>query len=92
MQQNNPYCASIDFFPLQNFPIVQVASKEREQQLQSQLDTVKHMSRAKDQQISILEHQLQNQKSKWKYDNKTLQYTVDTLGMLSIACTLSLAN
>ena len=57
------------YFSLWNFSIdiaVQVTGKEKEQQLQAGLDVFKRMSRAKDQQIIILEQELQEQKSKWK--------------------------
>ena len=37
---------------------------EKEEQLQSELDTTKHVSRAKDQQISVLEQELQANKVK----------------------------
>ena len=54
---------------LSNFITVDIAvqvtsSKEKEQQLQARLDVVMHMSQAKDQQISMLEHELHEQKSK----------------------------
>ena len=46
---------------------VQVAGKEKEQQLQAGLNTDMCMSCDKDQKISMLEKELQeSQKSKWK--------------------------
>ena len=49
-----------------------LAASKKEQQLLAELDSTKHMSRAKDQQISMLEEELKakqmivQQKSKWK--------------------------
>ena len=49
-----------------------LAASMKEQQLLAELDRFKHMSRAKDQHISMLEEQLKSkqmivqQKSKWK--------------------------
>ena len=55
---------------------VQVLSKEKEQQLQARLDTVIRMSRAKDQQISVLEQELQeSQKSKSGSDSADNNYS-----------------
>ena len=45
---------------------LQVAIKEMEQKLQADLNTAKHMSRAKDQQISVLEQEVLKLKSRWK--------------------------
>ena len=62
------------------------ASKEREQLLQSELDTTKHASQHKDQQISELEEELQVKLKKMASLTDQLKQHQNELEMLQQKC------